>query len=178
MVFAVCINAQLSFKIGIIRSTLASSQPNLLKFDPKITPNFGGIYYRIKAGNTIGLETGLQYQAYTDAFDDYNTKRHYISIPVTLSYKPTSLISPGIGVQMSQTLATNSPSIVIQNKNFDLMLLGKININPFKSFGVEVGYNLGLIPITTYTAISPSGAVFYDVKLSNRYMYLALKYNI
>jgi hypothetical protein len=171
-------NAQLSLKFGLIRSKIQSTQPNFLTYDAKITPLFGGIYYRIKAGNLFGLETGLQYQGYSEKYELITAKRHNVSVPIAISYKPSSFISPGIGIQLSQTLTKNSTIPNPQANYFDLMLLGKVNINPFNSIGLELGYNIGLIPFVSYTVTDTNGKELGDQSLSNQYMYVALKYTM
>jgi hypothetical protein len=173
-------NAQISFKFGMIKSTVNSSNlKDLFKYESNVTPLFGGVYYNISPLNLFGLETGLQYQGYSGkwAGSSETQKSHYLSVPLAINYKPSALISPGIGLQISHLLSSSLNQIVIDNK-FDLSAFAKVNINFLQSFGGEIGYNLGLIPFSTITFTDDNGNNIGESNFSNRYIYLALKYKI
>lgn len=185
MAITTACSAQFTVKLGCVRSNFYTGKFKdyfKYQYNSNITPFFGGIYYTAKTTKDISIETGLQYLGLQETYSYYKTeklKRHYLALPLALNYQLNRLISTGIGAQAAYNIYSGRSYLLFYDeKNFEASLFGKVNIKLLSSIGVEVGYNIGLLPFAndqvTTGALIPLGVA----PLKNQYMYIALTHQI
>jgi hypothetical protein len=172
--------AQFKIKAGVVKSDVALKDITVSNlYTSKVDPLFGGLYYEFTPLDLIGIETGLQYTGIVEdaAGTNIDIENHYLSLPLSISYKPKSLISPGIGVMVS-SLINSSVADIIDQKKLDASGFAKITINPIKLLGIELGYNHGLVPFLKWSNTNAGGLSINNGSVQNRFYYLALALKI
>jgi hypothetical protein len=77
-------------------------------------------------------------------------------------------------VQVS-ALAGSNLKAVWKNKTMDFSGFASLSINPSDRFGVELGYNLGLVPFSDVKFTSSTGQDYINGNFKNKYLYLLAK---
>jgi hypothetical protein len=178
LIFLVSIGlkAQLTIKAGVVKSNVILKDINIDNlYESKFDPLFAGVHYRLAPLNLLGFETGIQYTGIVEEAvgTQIDIENHYLSIPVSVNIKPSSIISPGVGVLFS-SLVDSSISDIVDQKSLDVSAFLKVNINPFKKLGLELGYNLGLVPFVEWQNFNQNGVNINNGGVQNRYFYGAV----
>jgi hypothetical protein len=172
--FAAITNAQFRVKAGLTYDKL--SFKNISQFDIYSAGlNYMlGMEYNFSAGNIIGFETGVNYFRLKNEGSNGNADlfRSYIAVPLIFSYKPKSLLSPGIGLMVSSKVANNK--IFEPIKTIDASAIGKLSIRPIEHIAVEIGYYFGFFPITKINYTDSNGNPIGELKPTNKFYFVRM----
>jgi hypothetical protein len=174
-IFPYNLQAQFGVKLGIIQSNIsydAVANTDILK--SAVRPQIIGVAYRLAPKNIIGVELGLQYVGIKEKSSDIilpDISLNYIAVPIAISLQPKSLVSPAIGLQFS-ALAGSKFKETFDQKTMDVSGFVSLSINPLDHFGLEVGYNHGLVPFMDIEFTNNQGQTYIDGDFKNRYLYL------
>jgi hypothetical protein len=180
MAIALAGNAQITLQLGFTRSFFYANEFKNFKLNSILSP-MGGIYFNSKISNLFSIESGFQYQSLSESSyfnKDYKFKNHYLTAPIALNYKHDALISPGIGIQAAYKIHSKENLVAVQEHNFDLSMFGKLNLNLTKSFGVEIGYNIGFLPFYDKKIIDHWKGIIGEVAMKNQSTYMSLNFRL
>lgn len=178
LISVVCLSTgQFRVKAGMTYSDLRLDQD----FFPN-DYNFGlnymvGVEYNIGLTNLIGLETGLDYyRLHNNGENLEDIQRSYMAIPLIVSFKPNSLISPGLGF-LASTNASGEPKSIFF-KRYDVSAIAKIAVKPFQHIALEIGYNLGFVPFSELIFTNEFGDEIGKANLHNKFYFLRVSIDL
>jgi hypothetical protein len=174
------LSAQFTIKAGLLKSKIIVKDITVSNINKSnIDPLFGGLYYQFTPLDLLGIEAGLQYTGIIEDADGINIdiKNHYLSLPLSVSLRPKSFISPGVGIMLSSLVDSNVPDI-LEQKTLDASGFVKITLNPINKIGIELGYNHGFVPFLNWENTNAGGVSINNSSVQNRFYYLALALRI
>ena len=170
--------SQFRVKVGMTLSDLRLKEnfyPKDLGFDRSVTL---GLEYTFKISNLIGFETGLHLYSLENSGEYIlDADRTYVGLPLVISFKPYSLISPGLGI-MASMRAKGDSSDYLFKKTYDVSALAKITVKPFQHTAFDIGYSLGIVPFADLNYWDNKGRVLASEMLKNKFYFLRVSIDI